>query len=272
MDNRLLFIGGDKRMRYAAEALSERYSVSTLGLYTEETSPQGRYGTVVLPLPFMRGGSINAPFSEAPLPLSLVGEYIERGGRVLSGMLSDELKQLCTEYGAEVTDYFSDEVLTLKNALLTAEATVSLAVQNTDISLSGAKILITGGGRIAFCCARLLRSFDAAVTLCARSPIQRAKAGLEYFSAADISDIPRLCGSADIVVNTVPSPLFSESDIKKLSGALYIELASLPPEPYSTLCENSGVKYIHASGLPGRYSPKTAGLAIADTLCRLLPE
>lgn len=268
MDNRFIFLGGDRRIIYAARAISQRRSVSALGLSGEFAAPTGRYGAVVLPLPATTDGStISSPLAEQPLPLTLITEYAAKGAVVLSGGAHPELQRLCSENGLRLVNYFADEALTLKNAALTAEAAVSLLIQNTEFSLAGASVLITGGGRIAMLTARLLRAFGAEVTVCARSPEQRMRAQLEHVRAADITELTALCGGADIVVNTVPVTLFWEEQFRRLrAGALFMELASKSPEAERRLAEKYGVQHIMAGGLPGKLSPRTAGEAIAQVI------
>lgn len=269
MNERFLFIGGDKRMQSALEVISQRFPCGSLGT-TLADSAEGRYGRIVLPLPLTRDGeSINAPFSERKLPFSLIGEYAERGAVVFSGGSSPLLSELCEQRGLRLVDYFADEPLTLKNAALTAEAAAAILSQCTDGSLFGARVLITGYGRCARYAARLIKAFGAEVIICARSAQQRAAAQLDGFYALTAENIP--LSGADFVVNTVPARLFGERDIAAMQeGAVYMELATLPPEPLKALCESRGVRYIHAAGLPGKCSPKTAGGLIAQTILAAL--
>ncbi len=268
MDNRFIFLGGDRRIIYAAGAIAQRRSVSALGLSQEFAAPSGRYGAVVLPLPATTDGVfINAPLHEQPLPLSLVTEYAAEGALVLSGGTHPALVKLCSEHGLRLCDYFADEALTLRNAALTAEAAVALLIQHTEFSLSGARVVITGGGRIALMTARLLRCFGAECTVCARSAEQRTRAQLEHCRTADISELSALCSAADIAVNTAPAALFGEEQFRRFrAGALFMELASKSPRQEQTLAEKYGVRHLMAGGLPGKVSPKTAGEAVAQAI------
>lgn len=271
MDNRFLFLGGDRRIIYAALDIARRRSVSALGLSDGFSAPTGKYGAIVLPLPATADGVfINAPLSAERLPLTLITEYAETGATVFSGGTRPELQKLCKENGLRLCDYFAEESLTLKNAFLTAEAAVSLLIQNTEYSLSGANVLITGGGRIALLTARLLKAFGAKCTICARNVAQRTKAELEQHRSADLTELNTLCSSADIILNTVPASLFNEESFRRLrAGALYLELASKSPEADKVLADKYGVKHIAASGLPGKFSPITAGEAIAQVILSL---
>lgn len=268
MDNRFLFIGGDRRIIYAAKTLAERHNVAAVGLSAFLPKAEGRYHNIVLPLPFSREeGFLNAPLSNERLPLSLISDYAAEGATVFSGGTSPLLRELCREKGLSLIDYFAYEPLTIVNAALTAEAAVSLLIHNTDYSLDNAEVIITGGGRIAQLTARLLKAFGAEVTLCARSAEQRARARTEHCRTASLAELSLLCEKADIIVNTVPASLFLPQDFRRMrAGTLFMELATRRPSPEKDYADQYGIRFIDAAGLPGAYSPRTAGEAIADAI------
>ncbi len=261
----ILFIGGDKRIIYAAELISQSAEVCALGIGGNFPPPQGKYRAIVLPLPFSHSGiTINAPLSDEPLPLEIIAEYAQPGALVLSGGSSDRLSELCAANRLRLCDYFSGEELTLKNALLTAEGAVSLLIGGSDTALFDSCAVITGYGRIARYLARLLREFRCRVTIIARSPIQRQKAQLDGFCALPAELAGTAAAGADFVINTVPAQLFDESDFMKLRrSAVYLELATRTRPPETNWAQHAGISYINGSGLPGKFSPKTAGEAIA---------
>lgn len=265
-----LFLGGDKRIIYAAEFISQYNSVAGVGL-DGLPAPTGKYSKIVLPLPFSRDGTnINAPLSKELLPLELITEYAQRDALILSGGKSDKLQRLCSENSLRLADYFSQEELTLKNALLTAEGAVSLLISGSDCSLFGSSALITGYGRISRYLARLLREFHCRVTIAARNPVQREKAVLDGLCTLPIKLADLAAASADFVINTVPAELFTEESFKKMrSGAVYMELASRASFPEKEWAEAAGITYIAAAGLPGKFSPKTAGEAAANAIISL---
>lgn len=254
-------------MEYAADAIAEKYPTDRLN---STDMPDGRYDYIVLPLPVSRDGiHISAPSSGQPLTFDLISQYAAENAEVFCGGANDTVEEICRNSGLKFINYFSDEPLTLKNAMLTAEAAAGILAGCNDGSLFGSDIVVTGGGRVAVYTARLLKAFGACVTVCARSTVQRAKAELDGFTAVDINDLSAVCGKTDYIVNTVPAELFDRETFAAMkSGTVYIELASLPPEPYKSMAESRGVQYIHAPGLPGRYSPKTAGKIIAETILK----
>lgn len=263
-----LFLGGDKRIIYAAELISQSSGVCAAGLGGNFAPPAGRYSKIVLPLPFSRDGeNINAPFSEKPLPLEIIAEYAQTGALVLSGGSSERLEKLCTENNLRLVNYFAGEELTLKNALLTAEGAVSLLISESETALFNSSAVITGYGRIAFYLARLLREFCCRVTIAARNPVQRERAILDGFCALPAALAGLAAESADFIINTVPAELFSADAFGRMRNtALYMELASKPAQPEKTYAEAAGIKHVMASGLPGKFSPKTAGEAIAQAI------
>ncbi len=114
MDNRFLFLGGDRRIIYAALDIARRRSVSALGFPDKFSTPAGRYGAIVLPLPAtLDGAFINAPLASEKMPLSLITEYAEDGAVVFSGGSHPALQKLCNDNGLRLLDYFAEDTLTL---------------------------------------------------------------------------------------------------------------------------------------------------------------
>lgn len=263
-----LFLGGDRRIIYAAQLISQCGKVRAAGLPGDFPPPEGRYSGLVLPLPFSRDGeNISAPLADTTLPLGVIADYAERGGTVYSGGTSAALERLCGENGLRLVNYFANEELTLKNALLTAEGAVSLLISESDTALFNSAAVITGYGRIAYYLARLLREFRCRVTIAARNPVQRERAILDGFCTLPATLACLGAESADFIVNTVPAELFDAECFGRMrKTALYMELATKPEQPEKSFAEAAGVKYIMAAGLPGRFSPRTAGEAIAQAI------
>ena len=61
-------------------------------------------------------------------------------------------------------DYYDDEAVLLRNAAITAEGAVALAMERTDRTLLGSRVLILGGGRISQALAPRLRALGAEIT------------------------------------------------------------------------------------------------------------
>lgn len=251
----ILFLGGDARMSYAAAVLSRSHDISFDG---------GRFPVIVLPVPLTKNGSdIFSP--TLTIPMETVADHAAPSALVLAGGECDTLTALCSACSLRLVNYFSSETLTLRNAALTAESAVCLLAQSTDASLLGARALITGFGRISRELAYRLAAFGSRVTVAARRREARAEALLHGFETFSTEDVHAHISEFDFIVNTVPAPLFNARDFSEMRDTcVFLELASLPP------LSPAPPRYIHASGLPGRYSPKTAGEYIAEELLRYL--
>lgn len=262
---RVLFIGGDERMIYAARELC----ADTLYL-GENINVSGKYGAIVLPVPLSKDGeNVDCPLGQTRFPFGGISEFAEENSVVFAGGSSPALEKICRENGYTLKNYFALETLTLKNAKLTAEAAVMLMIQSSKGALLGSETLITGYGRIAKFLAKALSALGSKVTVAARKPEVRALAELDGYAAVDTSDMRGIIGKFEYIANTVPAQLFAENDFEN-SNAVYIELASLPQEPTKSLCKKHGLNYVFAGGLPGKYSPKAAGTFIAQTIKNII--
>lgn len=266
---RILFIGGDARMRYAAEKLSEKHETVWFDFEENAPKPSGIFGAIVLPLPLSKDGrTLFAPNEKDPPTIDWLFDIIrtlaDERTLVLAGGENPVLMKHCESLSCKLVNYFANEKLTLQNAALTAEAAVCPLISSTDGALLGSEVLITGSGRIAVFLAERLRAFGASVTLAARNPSKRELLRLCGYSVIPIEGLSKEISKYDFAVNTIPAPVFSEGEFSQMrKGSVFMELASLPRRPYEEFADKYNVKYIYAGGLPGKYSPKAAGEYIA---------
>lgn len=270
---RILVIGGDRRMDYAAKRLSEEHETMRIGSGGKNEA-NGRFDAIILPLPLSKNGSdIFAPASDEPLPFDLIEKFAENNTLIFAGGVCEKLSGLCSEKGYKLENYLAHETLTLQNAALTAEAACAMLSQSTDGSLLNSRALITGYGRIARFLSVRLKANGCSVTVAARRSEQRTSAELDGFSSVPIEIMEETLHDYDIIANTVPSALFYEESFRRMKAeCIFIELATLPAEPVRSLAEEFGVKYLFASGLPGKYSPKAAGAYIAEDIIRSIKQ
>ena len=153
--------------------------------------------------------------------------------------------------------YYDDPIYVLENAALTAEAAAELLMRRTPGSVRGMDAAVAGYGRIGRSLADILAALGARVTVAARSPLERAAAGIRGHNSVDIT---YLIGPYDAVINTIPAPVLAGD----YGGALCLDLASAPggwPESAPVL---------RAPGLPGLYAPKAAADLLAEAIYRVM--
>ena len=159
------------------------------------------------------------------------------------------------------------------NALPTAEGAIQLAMEHLPITIHGARVLVTGFGRVGRLTAQRFAALGAKVCVAARKYEQLAWAQAMGFGAQELSHLAGwLCGY-DLVVNTVPAPVLGETELKDLwPDCLIIDLASKPGGVDRKAADRLGRQVIWALSLPGKVAPVTAGGAIRSTIYNMLHE
>lgn len=169
-------------------------------------------------------------------------------------------------------DYLKYESCALKNAFLSAEGAVTLLEENTSYSLFGAKILIIGYGRIGKALHKILKAYEANITVCSRSKDSCALAeynGAKHITFNDLTSN----NDADIIINTVPHIVLTSPEISAMKkDAIILELASFPGGVDNLAAKSSGIKVINGKSLPAKYTEKTAGYIIGEAVANIIEE
>lgn len=273
--------GGDRRQLAAAEALrGEGHGVLLCCLegldpgQTELRKALGAADCVLLPLPALDGdGGLNAPFSSQKVSAGELLDALHPGAVLLGGRLTPRFRAMAAARRVPLTDYYEREELQIANAALTAEGALRLAMEETETSLLGARCLVIGYGRIGRLLAGRLRALGAEVTASARRPEDLAWVRAEGLRPAETGRLEVCLPGQELVFNTVPAPLLGEERLRLLPpGALCIDLASAPGGVDAAAARRLGLRFLRALGLPGETAPKSAGLAVKETVCRILTE
>lgn len=174
--------------------------------------------------------------------------------------------------GVGIYDYTKEESFAQFNAYLTAEGALALAISSSEISLIDAEILIVGFGRIGKALLHLLTPLSRHITVCARRPEARTEAlclGAHTINFEALST----AHTAQFIFNTVCHPVFNAPELRALkSDALLMDLASFPGGIDKHYAQNAGIHYLSAGGLPARFSPQSAGEAVARTVSLMTKE
>lgn len=246
------------RKRDKPEAGTQRIAGTEIGL-TEDVC-------VVLPTPCLKDGlTLFAPFAKEPFQISEVREMLRGVGLVVGGGAK--------KYFAEAVDLLEREDFKILNAVPSAEGAVAVAIEATDITLSGAKCVVVGFGKIGKRLSALLRAFGSDVTATARKAVDFAEARAAGIRIVQTKRVSAALAEADIVFNTVPYSVIGEKELSATKEtAVFIELASAPGGIDKEACGRLGRKYVSALGLPGRFSPKSAGRITAETIKNIIEE
>ena len=270
----LVFAGGDLRTVAAARSFAlegrrvlltgfDRYAApSTLPPgeallqfvhLPEQAIPQA--DAVILPMPYTKGGGVLfAPFSSSAMPLDAVFRLSEGAKAICGGMLPEEEERFF--------DY-CDEPMLLRNADVTAEGALVLAGQTLPICLNGARAVVMGYGRIGKRLAAKARALGCTVTVAARKERDHALIRMCGHEAIGFGGLPEALEHADVVFNTVPAEIFSESVFARLPE-------SVPLIDLAGGIKLQGERILPAPGVPGKYAPETAGRILKESVERIL--
>lgn len=281
MKNRnIIIVGGDKRQKYLKEYLeNEGFSVSSYGLFDWDDDTDKLKSTIdentviILPLPATRNvKTINMPFSKKEITVDRLLSFLGKDNLVFGGIIKGELLSRLRETDIPFVDYY-DESFIEKNAVLTAFGTLKIILEHIDFALPMGEYAVTGYGRVAKETVNLLSSLSCNVTVFARNPSQREDANIKGSKAYPITSLSSLAHRFDIIINTVPYGIITEDIAKNINEKCkVIELASAPYGMDFEIMRKNGVDVIKAFGLPGKYTPKTAGEIIGKKIQEYLQK
>lgn len=267
------FLGGDERMAYLARSLAaDGYEVKTWSLAgmpdAEKPSEVTSADRVVLPVPLCKDGRLNG----TSLPIGELWPRLRRETPVYAGAVPAEERERAEALGLRVVDYFTDEALTVRNAVPTAEGALAVAMEHLNVTLHGTPCLVIGFGRIGKLLAHDLAVLGARVSVSARR-----SGDLAWIEALGYAPLhtQRLSGRLSefrAVFNTVPHMVLDDGLLRELRrDCVLIELASQSGIDAES-AKAQELDYVKAGGLPGKVAPETAAMAIKETLYRIWRE
>ncbi|HPE95039.1 MAG TPA: dipicolinate synthase subunit DpsA [Bacillota bacterium] len=252
----IAFIGGDKRMMYACDALIEMGAeVCYCGFENYEgDATKCRSAVDAVVQSSVCVFPINYPLHEIEALMQLNPNALYAGGLV-SGKLEG------------IYDYLSDEKLTTLNAIPTAEGALMIAIRETHSTVKDAKVLVLGYGRVGKAVSRLFCAAGAKVSVAARNKRDLATCEIYGCRPCEIEMLGSYIGEADIIINTVPAHVADAKVLDRVScESLIIDLASKPGGIDFEYAKNAGLRVIWALSLPSAVAPKTSGTLIAGSI------
>ena len=292
--NKIAFLGGDKRQYTAALKISEhgwesciwgqeRESIKSVQIADSLEEALHGARAVVLPLPASLDGiTLNCipEGREGRVRLeTILKSLTDRDGAcVIGGKLPLGFVAEARERNIPCFDYFESEAFQIKNAYITAEAAVAIAMNNIGKTVRGSRFAVTGYGRISKQLTKLLCGLGANVTVLARKESDLAFAALDGCGTISLSGdkdraVEELLRDYDVIFNTVPSLIFGRAFLERVDkDVLIIELASAPGGIDVCAARDLGSRVLWASALPGKYAPQSAGELIAECVEKILCE
>ncbi len=191
-------------------------------------------------------------------------------GHIILGRADAGLRRAAAALDIRLHEYESDSELMRQRAPAIVEGAIQILIENTAITLHGARICVVGQGIIGSALTRTLLALGAMVTVAARNPRQRASAAALGAHAITLEELPAAAPSLDIVLSTAPAPVVNAVVIDRLTRqALVVDLAAPPGSCDLEYARASGRRAVWARAL-GRRAPVTVGASQWSGIARII--
>lgn len=289
-DRKLLLLGGDKREEFLISFLMEKgaeltvladnipslnsvnKNITIINSLDEITNLD--FDAVISPMTGVDSEYyIKKTFVEAPVQLKEDFFAKIAGSKFFIGFAKDKIKMWCKKYDIDLIEMAADDQLAILNAIPTAEAAISLAIENSIKTLYQNNSFVLGLGRVGLTLARRLHNLGSKTYGVARKYRDLARAEEIGLFAVHFKDLITEIEQADFIFNTVPVTVLDKKILKQVSSdAVIIDLASEPGGTDFKAAKKLGITAKLALGLPGKTAPESAGKIIAKIIPRLIEE
>ncbi|MFB5660514.1 dipicolinic acid synthetase subunit A [Alteribacillus sp. HJP-4] len=237
--------------------------------------PWADIDTVLLPVSGLKKENIvEACFAAEDIKLDINWLHqLKKDCLIMSGINTPALNSVLTEIGREAVILMERDDVAIYNSIPTAEGTLLIAMQETDITIHHSVTLILGLGRTGQTIAGTFSNIGAYAKVGTIHPEEKARAAAMGLESFDLRELKAEAAKADICINTIPAPVLTEDILKQFPArAFIIDIASSPGGTDFDFAKKRGIKAVAAPGLPGAVAPKTAGTILAKVIIQLLHE
>lgn len=192
---------------------------------------------------------------------------------IYSGITNDYLSEVTKKVNRKLVLLLDRDDVAIYNSIPTVEGTIMMAIQHTDFTIHGSKVMVLGFGRVGMTVARAFDALGAKVKVGARRTDHLARIVEMSLTPFHLNDLKEEVKDIDICINTIPKLIVTASVISQMpSHTLIIDLASKPGGTDFRYAEKRGIKALLAPSLPGIVAPKTAGQILANILSKVMKE
>lgn len=270
--------GGDKRYKYLKHLLEldgfevAAYCCRFIDSCDESLEKALDGSNVVLgPIPCSRNKRTVALNDCSEIEFKTFFEKLPKGCIFFGGAIPSEMYALAGNI--PVYDFFKFEDVAVKNAIPTAEGAIQTAMAESDRTLFGSRILVTGCGRCGKALALTLKGMGANVTVTYRKSPDRAILGCLALNTLPAAELKDKIQKYDFIFNTVPAEIFDKNVLDGVNkAALIIDIAKAPGGVDYPYAAERGIKAIYCPGLPGRVAPFTAAEILKDAILRTVND
>lgn len=192
-------------------------------------------------------------------------EKIPPESYLLAGKVNGEIHSLIKEKNITYINTLTDEVYAIENAVQTAEASLMLIIRATTKSIYDLNIGILGYGRIGRALSKIFSSLGLTYNVYTKDYYEQAIAHLYKCNVYDLNGDISDC---DVIINTIPAKTLAYEQLKTINNSCYILDLASHASIDSCDVNSLGLVYDNALGLPGKYSPQSAGEILGKSILR----
>lgn len=270
MDRQIIILTTDKRQQKLAELFEEAVQIPGEEEVLNCEAPCEKI--YVLPTPVSKMSRNPEMVEKLKQELIKWSNFGTIELKVFGGAMDMEWRSFLEMYNISYWDFMDLPEVIEGNGWITAEATIAEVLLQSDTSIYGQKVLVTGYGCCGEKIAKLFGKLGAKVIVAARRESVRERIRKDGFLAVDFEDMKNEMVNVETVINTVPSLVLTEECIEQMpQGSLIIDIASKPGGTDFEAAKRFGVKSKLALGLPGIYTTTSSALLLKKALSKYAP-
>ena len=248
---KILIFGGDLRNKYLFEELLKENIGADLQAYIDKSiddlSKIKNFDLIVGPIPFSNDNKfVYTPLNERNV---LIDDFISLIN-VNATLMSGTINRNTTNF--KYFDLTKDIELYNSNIIPTVEGIIQILLNEIHFTLCSSDVLLLGFGRIGKSLSALLLNFGVNLYVFDQK-VNQVSTNINIVRTIDNLN------KYQIIINTIPEIILNKNNLSTIQkDVLIIDVASYP----GGIDKNniSGIKYIYASGLPGKKAPKTVAI------------
>lgn len=277
---KILILGGDKRYHQLIKNLVDKNTITLVGYKTIFNNciykdineiDASLYDFIILPVNGIGNNNKVTAEEEFIIPNDFF-ENVNKNTYIISGINTPSLKQLLKN--RPCIFIMNDKDVIKENAIPTVEGIISNLIENTDITINSANIMIIGYGNIGTYLTSILRSMGAniIVSIIDKKDIGKLeKENIKYLFSNDFNNMSNILQHMDMIINTAPSLVINENYIKCLNKEVYIlDVSSYPHGIDKNILDINNIKNNIYLGIPSKVAPKTSGLILTKKINKIL--
>lgn len=280
---KILFLGGDKRyLEIINNFVAKKCEIDLVGYKNEYPNTNNKkiddiniseYDVIFFPINGVMENYIIKGEENFVVDENLL-KNTKDDTLIFSGIKTNCLDSILRTSSRDAIYLMQEKEIVLDNAVITVEGILADIIENTDISIKDANIMVIGYGNIGKKLVDILRYLNANVLVSVKEEddyIDLKHKGIYTVYSNDHYTMKLGLNISNIIINTVPTLVLNHEYIDSVRNDAYV--LDISSYPYGIDKEYLGEKQIKNkiySGIPGKVAPITAGRILTKKIEKIL--